>query len=123
MPAPRVPRIFPTRSLWIPSLRSTSPPTPWSRQIGLSLAIDDGVVHYVVRVQLVSGNDLLTGQKTSDYKLITDGWFNSTKTADEYAVRVYDEESERADKQEIVDITDNGELFIDRDVQNVPSVS
>ena len=31
-------------------------------QIGLSLAIDDGVVHYVVRVQLVSGNDLLTGQ-------------------------------------------------------------
>ncbi len=55
----------------------------------------------------------------SDYKLITDGWFDSRKNADEYAVRVYDEESERADKQEIVDITDNGELFIDRDVQNV----
>ena len=56
--------------------------------------------------------------KTSDYKLITDGWFNSTKTADEYAVRVYDEESERGDKQEIVDITANGSLFIDRDVVN-----
>ena len=56
--------------------------------------------------------------KTSDYKLITDGWFNSTKTADEYAVRVYDEESERGDKQEIVDITANGSLFIDRDVEN-----
>ena len=56
--------------------------------------------------------------KTSDYKLITDGWFNSTKTADEYAVRVYDEESERGDKQEIVDITANGDLFIHRDVQN-----
>ena len=55
----------------------------------------------------------------SDYKLITDGWFDSRKNADEYAVRVYDEESERADKQEIVDITENGELFIDRDVQNV----
>ncbi len=56
--------------------------------------------------------------KTSDYKLITDGWFNSTKTADEYAVRIYDEESERGDKQEIVDITANGSLFIDRDVVN-----
>ena len=55
----------------------------------------------------------------SDYKLITDGWFDSRKNADEYAVRIYNEESERADKQEIVDITDNGELFIDRDVWNI----
>ena len=62
------------------------------------------------------GGWLLTFIKSNgagDFKLITDGWFNSTKTGDEYAARVYNDEE---GKQEIVDLTSGGSKFIGRDV-------
>lgn len=62
------------------------------------------------------GGWLLTfikSNRAGDFKLITDGWFNSTKTGDEYAARVYNDEE---GKQEIVDLTSGGSKFIGRDV-------
>ena len=56
--------------------------------------------------------------RAGDFKLITDGWFNSTKSGDEYAARVYNDEE---DKQEVVDLTSGGSKFIGRDVVYVDS--
>ncbi|MCI8658017.1 MAG: hypothetical protein HFF72_11380, partial [Oscillospiraceae bacterium] len=56
--------------------------------------------------------------RAGDFKLITDGWFSSTKSGDEYAARVYNDEE---DKQEVVDLTSGGSKFIGRDVVYVDS--
>jgi len=47
--------------------------------------------------------------KVGDFQLITDGWYDRLKVNEEYAVRVYNDET---GKQDIVDITANGSLFI-----------
>ena len=52
----------------------------------------------------------------SDFALITDGWFNSTKNNGyEYAVKVYDAE---ADEQNVVDLNKSASLFISGLVEN-----
>jgi len=51
--------------------------------------------------------------EASNLSLITDAWFNQLKTSQEYAVKVYNDETGKIDT---VDVTTNATLFIDSEV-------